>query len=75
MCGRTYAIFHQSMYDCPHQGPFEPLRVDSIFYAAASVGGQPHIFVRFECGYPFDQADGPDGDQIVLVAGGGVIFF
>ena len=30
MCGRTYAIFRQSMYDCPHQGPFEPLRVDSI---------------------------------------------
>lgn len=75
MCGRTYAIFRQSMYDCPHQGPFEPLRVDSIFNAPAGVGSEPDIFIRLECGHPLDEPNGSDGDQIVLVAVGGVVFF
>ena len=48
---------------------------DLIFDTTAGVCGQPDVFVRLEGGNSFDQTDGADGDQIVLIAGLGVIFF
>ena len=49
--------------------------MDSIFNAPAGVGSEPDIFIRLECGHPLDEPNGSDGDQIVLVAVGGVVFF
>lgn len=63
------------MYDCPHQGPFEPLRVDSIFNASAGIGGQPDIFIGLERGDAFNQSYGSNRDQVVLITVGGVILF
>lgn len=47
--------------------------MDSILDAPAGIGGEPHVFICLERGHAFDQADGPDRDQIVLVAVGGII--
>ena len=47
---------------------------DFIFNTPGGIGGQADIFVRFECTDPLDQADGSDGNQVVLVSVGGVVF-
>ena len=48
---------------------------DLIFNAPAGVGRQAHIFIRLERRDPFDQADGPNGDQVILIPGLGVVLF
>lgn len=48
---------------------------DLIFDAAAGVGGQSYVFVHFEGGDPLDESDGPDGDEVVLLPGLGIVFF
>ena len=48
---------------------------DSIFNAAARIGREPCLPGRVEGVHRLHQADGPDGDQIFLVAGLGVVFF
>jgi len=52
-----------------------PLCEDSIFNAPAGVGSKPDIFIRLEGRNTFDQPNRPDGNQVVLVTVGGVIFF
>lgn len=46
-----------------------------VLDAPAGVSSQADILIRLEGRDTFNKADGPDGDQIVLVAGLGVIFF
>ena len=46
-----------------------------IFNTPAGIGSKPDLLIRLECGNALDQPDGSDGNQIVLVAIGGVIFF
>ena len=48
---------------------------DLIFNTPAGIGGQPDVFVRLKGGDPLDEADGANGDQVVLVPGLGVVFF
>ena len=48
---------------------------DLIFNASAGIGGQAHVFVRLEGGHPLDEADGTDGEQVVLISALGVVFF
>ena len=44
-----------------------------IFDAPGHIGGQAHLPVGAEGAHPLDEADGADGDQVVLVAVGGVV--
>ena len=44
-----------------------------IFNAPGGIGGQADVLIRLEGADPLDQADGADGDQVVLVAVGGVV--
>ena len=62
---------------CParHFPAFEPPGEDCIFNTAGGVGGQAHVPVRLEGGDALDEPDGADGDEIVLVARLGVVFF
>ena len=48
---------------------------DSIFHTPGGIGCQPGAFGRIECRDAFDQPDGPDGDQILLICRLGIIFF
>ena len=48
---------------------------DSIFNASAGVGGKACPTVRVESIHCFHQADGADGNKVVLIAGQGVVFF
>ena len=48
---------------------------DSIFNAPAGVGGKACPTVRVESIHCFHQADGADGNKVVLIAGQGVVFF
>ena len=48
---------------------------DSIFNASAGVGGKAGPTVRVESITCFHQADGADGNKVVLIAGQGVVFF
>ena len=48
---------------------------DLIFHAPGGIGGKPCPFGGIEGGDAFDQADGADGDQILLVRGLGIVFF
>ena len=48
---------------------------DSIFNAAARIGREPCLPGRVEGVHRLHQADGPDGDQVFLVTGLGVVFF
>ena len=48
---------------------------DLIFDAPGGVGGQPRPLGGVVAGDPLDEADGADGDQIVLVRALGVILF
>ena len=48
---------------------------DSIFNAPAGVGGKACPAGRVESIHRFHQADGADGDQIVLLTGESVVFF
>ena len=48
---------------------------DLIFNTPAGIGGQPDVFVRLKGGDPLDEANGANGDQVVLVPGLGVVFF
>ena len=48
---------------------------DSIFNAPAGVGGKACPTVRVESIHRFHQADGADGNKVVLIAGQGVVFF
>ena len=48
---------------------------DSIFNAAACISGKPRLACGIKGIYRFLQANGADGDQVLLVAGEGVIFF
>ena len=46
-----------------------------ILHTAAGIGGQPHLFVRLKRGNPFNQTNGSNGNQIVLISGLYIIFF
>ena len=48
---------------------------DSIFNAAACISGKPRLACGIKGVYCFHQANGADGDQVLLVAGEGVVFF
>ena len=48
---------------------------DSIFNAPAGVGGKACPTGRVESIHCFHQADGADGNKVVLIAGQGVVFF
>ena len=48
---------------------------DSIFNAAAGVCGEPRLAGGVESVHGFHQANGTDGDEIILIARLGVIFF
>ena len=48
---------------------------DSIFNAPAGVGRKPCPASRVEGVHRFHQADGADGNKVVLIAGQGVVFF
>ena len=48
---------------------------DSIFDAPAGIGGEPRPAGGVEGVHCFHQPDGADGDQVLLVAGEGVVFF
>ena len=48
---------------------------DLIFNAPAGVGGKACPTVRVESIHCFHQADGADGNKVVLIAGQGVVFF
>ena len=48
---------------------------DSIFNAPAGVGGKACPTGRVESIHRFHQADGADGNKVVLIAGQGVVFF
>ena len=48
---------------------------DSIFNAAAGVGGKPRLACGIKGIYRFHQPDGADGNKILLIARQGVIFF
>ena len=46
---------------------------DLIFHTPGRVGPQTGTLAAVEGGDAFDQADGSDGDQILLVGPGGII--
>ena len=48
---------------------------DSIFNAAAGIGGKPRLAGGIKGIYRFHQPDGADGNKIFLIARQGVIFF
>ena len=48
---------------------------DSIFNAAAGIGGKPRLACGIKGIYRFHQPDGADGNKIFLIARQGVIFF
>ena len=48
---------------------------DLVFDAPGGVGGQAGALVGVEAGDPLDEADGADGDQVLLVGALGVVFF
>ena len=48
---------------------------DLIFNASAGIGCQPDFFIGLERRDAFDESDGANGDQIVLVAGLNVVLF
>ena len=48
---------------------------DFVFDAPGGVGSKPYLFVRFKGTDPLDQSYGADGDQVVLVSVGGIVFF
>ena len=48
---------------------------DSIFNAAACIGGKTRLACGIKGVYRFHQADGADGNKVFLVAGEGVVFF
>lgn len=53
--------------------PIVPLCEDSIFNTPGRIGCQADFFVRLEGVHGLDQADGADGDQILLVGSLGVV--
>ena len=57
-------------------GLFLPAEVHQnlVFNAPAGVGGKTGALVVVEGGDGLDKADGADGDQVVLIAEGGVVF-
>ena len=48
---------------------------DLVFDALGGIGGQPGALFRLEAGDALDEADGADGDQILLVGVLGVVLF
>ena len=48
---------------------------DSIFDAPAGIGGEPRLACGIKGIYCFHQANGADGDQVLLITRQGVIFF
>ena len=52
-----------------------PLREDSIFNAPGGIGGQPGPLGGVEAGDALDEADGSDGNQVLLIGALGVVFF
>ena len=48
---------------------------DFIFHAAGRVGGQTDALIGVKGGYGLNQADGADGDQILLIGRLGVVLF
>lgn len=48
---------------------------DLVFHTAGGVGGQADALSGVKGGDGLDEADGPDGDQILLVGGLGIVFF
>ena len=48
---------------------------DGIFNASAGVGGKACPTGRVESIHCFHQADGADGNKVVLIAGQGIVFF
>ena len=55
--------------------PIVPLSEDSIFNAPGGVGGKPCALGTVEGRDGLDEANGADGDQILLIARQGVVFF
>ena len=47
---------------------------DLIFNAPGGVGGQPGALRRVKAGDPLDEADGPNGDQVLLIGALGIVF-
>ena len=47
---------------------------DLVFNASGGICGQTDIFFRFIAGNSFDEADGSNRNQVVLVYVGGVVF-
>ena len=48
---------------------------DLVFDAPGGVGGQAGALIGVEAGDPLDEADGADGDQVLLIGTLGVVFF
>ena len=65
----------QKVHGFLHEPPFVPLRQYSIFNTSACIGGQADALVGAEGVHRLDEADGADGDQILLLLGLGVVFF
>ena len=71
------AVFHGiGQGDLPLEFLLRPeVHEDLIFNTPGGIGGQAHVLICFKGRYPFDEANGADGDQVVLVPGLSVIFF
>ena len=48
---------------------------DLVFDAPGGVGGQAGALVGVEAGDPLDEADGADGDEILLIGTLGIVLF
>ena len=59
----------------PPARPFLPLGWYSIFNTPGGVGGQPGALLRVKAGDPLDEADGADGDEILLIGALGIVLF
>ena len=46
-----------------------------VFYASRSVAGKAYSFGIVKCVGSFNEADGADGNQIILIIGSGIVFF
>ena len=48
---------------------------DLVFNTPGGVGGQPGALLRVKAGDPLDEADGADGDEILLIGALGIVLF
>lgn len=46
-----------------------------IFNTAGRISGKAYLFVRLKGTDPLDETDGSNGDQIILISIGGIVFF